>query len=81
MTIAAATWPDALVQVSWIVTGGVVAAVLVWSIFRTGQTAIRNEGGQRELVERLRREIAELRNELRKPASSPPTEGWRAPGG
>jgi hypothetical protein len=72
MTIAALTWPDAVVHVTWIAALGLVVAVLIWSIFRTGQTAIRSEPGQRELVESLRREVEDLRARLQK--SGPPTE-------
>jgi hypothetical protein len=64
MTIAALTWPDALVHATWIAAGAVIVVVLIWSIFRTGQTAIRSESGQRELVERLRREVDDLRARL-----------------
>jgi hypothetical protein len=46
MNIAALTWPDAVVRVTWIVAGAVVLAVIIWSIFRTGQTAIENEREQ-----------------------------------
>jgi hypothetical protein len=42
-----------------------VLSVLTWSIFRTGQTAIRKDSEQRKLVERLRREVEELRAQLR----------------
>jgi hypothetical protein len=72
MTIAALTWPDAVVHVTWIAALGLVVAVLIWSIFRTGQTAIRSEPGQRELVESLRREVEDLRARLQQ--SGPPTE-------
>jgi 4-amino-4-deoxy-L-arabinose transferase-like glycosyltransferase len=64
MTIAALTWPDALVHATWIAAGAFIVAVLIWSIFRTGQTAIRGESGQRELVERLRRDVDDLRARL-----------------
>jgi hypothetical protein len=72
MTIAALTWPDAVVHVTWIAALGLIGAVLIWSIFRTGQTAIRSEPGQRELVESLRREVEGLRARLQQ--SGPPTE-------
>ena len=42
MTIASLTWPTASVYIALIVSLGVVVAVLIWSIFRTGQTAIRS---------------------------------------
>jgi hypothetical protein len=41
---AALTWPAASVYIALILAIGVVVAVLIWSIFRTGQTAIRTEG-------------------------------------
>ena len=43
MSIAALTWPAAVVYVALIVTAGFVFAVTIWSIFRTGQTAIKTE--------------------------------------
>lgn len=51
MTIAALSWPTASVYIALILAAGIVVAVLIWSIFRTGQTAIRSEGRrQRETV-------------------------------
>ncbi len=44
MTIAALSWPVAVVWVAVIAAVALVVAVLVWSIFRTGQTAIRSDG-------------------------------------
>jgi TRAP-type C4-dicarboxylate transport system permease small subunit len=49
MTIAALTWPEAAVYVALTVTVGLVVAVLIWSVFRTGQTAIRRDSRPREL--------------------------------
>jgi len=46
MTIAELTWPAAAVWATLIVTTGVVVSVLIWSIFRTGQTAITSEGSR-----------------------------------
>lgn len=46
MTSLALTWPDALVAATAIAAVGLVLAVLVWSIFRTGQVAIKNEWSQ-----------------------------------
>jgi hypothetical protein len=43
MTIAALSWPGAVVAVAVIWAVALVLAVVVWSIFRTGQTAIRHE--------------------------------------
>ena len=48
MSIAALTWPAAVVWVAVIVTTGAVLSVLTWSIFRTGQTAIQKEARQSE---------------------------------
>jgi hypothetical protein len=64
MTIAALTWPAAVVDVAIIVAAGTVLSVLIWSIFRTGQTAIRKEIRQDELVESLRAEVRELRESV-----------------
>jgi hypothetical protein len=47
MTIAALSWPEAAVYIAVIVAVGQVVAVLIWSIFRTGQTAIRSDSRQR----------------------------------
>jgi hypothetical protein len=43
MTLAELNWPEALVWSTTIASIGLVVMVLVWSIFRTGQTAIRHE--------------------------------------
>ena len=45
MTIAALNWPEATVYATAIASVAVIVAVLIWSIFRTGQTAIRSERG------------------------------------
>jgi uncharacterized membrane-anchored protein YhcB (DUF1043 family) len=66
MIVAAITWPTAIVHVAWIAAVGLVLSVLIWSIFRTGQTAIKKEAGQHELLESLRTEVDELRRELRR---------------
>ena len=42
MTIAALTWPAASIYIALIVGAALVAAVLIHSIFRTGQTAIQS---------------------------------------
>jgi hypothetical protein len=47
VTIAALTWPATVVWAALIVTTGIVVSVLIWSIFRTGQTAIKSEGSRR----------------------------------
>jgi hypothetical protein len=51
MTIAALDWPEAAVYIAVIIAAGLVASVLVWSIFRTGQVAIRNESRRGERVD------------------------------
>jgi hypothetical protein len=43
MIIAALSWPEASIYIAVIVGVALVAAVLIWSIFRTGQTAITND--------------------------------------
>jgi hypothetical protein len=48
MTIAAMTWPEAAVYISGIAALGLVLSVLIWSIFRTGQAAIKNEARRGE---------------------------------
>jgi TRAP-type C4-dicarboxylate transport system permease small subunit len=48
MTIAALTWPEAFVYVALIASVALVLAVLVWSMFSTGQTAIESESRHRE---------------------------------
>jgi hypothetical protein len=50
MTFAALTWPEASVYIALIFGASLAVSVLIWSIFRTGQTAIRNESQQRERV-------------------------------
>jgi hypothetical protein len=48
MTFAALTWPGASVYIALILGASLAVSVLIGSIFRTGQTAIRNESRQRE---------------------------------
>jgi uncharacterized membrane protein len=43
MVIAELSWPEAVVWVSGIAAVALVLAVLIWSIFQTGRTAIRSE--------------------------------------
>jgi hypothetical protein len=43
MSIATMTWPEAAVWITGIAALGLVLSVLIWSIFRTGQTAIKHE--------------------------------------
>jgi len=52
MSLATLTWPEASVYIAIIISSGLVLAVLVWSIFRTGQTAIRSESRHRDRAER-----------------------------
>ena len=47
MIIAALSWPAASLYIALIVSVALVVAVLIWSIFRTGQTAIRSDSRQR----------------------------------
>jgi hypothetical protein len=54
MTIAALNWPEASVYIAVIVAAGLVVAVLIWSIFRTGQTAIRSDCRERHRGDDLR---------------------------
>jgi hypothetical protein len=64
MIVFALTWPEAAVYVALIAAAGLVVAVLVWSIFRTGQTAIKEETSQRKIVDALRADVDQLRSEL-----------------
>ncbi len=43
MTIAALSWPAASIDIALIVAIALVVAVLIHSIFRTGQTAIQSD--------------------------------------
>ena len=43
MTLAALNWPEASIFIAAIAAAALVLAVLIWSIFRTGQIAIRSE--------------------------------------
>ena len=54
MITAALTWPQASVYIALIAAGGLFLSVLVWSIFSTGQTAIRSENVRRDTVDNLR---------------------------
>ena len=47
MSLATLTWPEASVYIAIIAAAGVALSVLIWSVFRTGQTAIRYEPGRR----------------------------------
>jgi cytochrome c-type biogenesis protein CcmH/NrfG len=48
VTIAALSWPAASVYIALIVSVALVVAVLSWSIFRTGQTAITSDSRQQD---------------------------------
>ena len=48
MPLASLTWPQASVDIAIIAAVALVVSVLIWSIFRTGQTAIRTEGHGRQ---------------------------------
>jgi hypothetical protein len=54
MFLATLTWPEASVQMTLIAAVAVVVGVLIWSIFRTGQTAIKKEVRQQEELDRIR---------------------------
>jgi hypothetical protein len=43
MTVAALTWPEAIVSVAAIAAVSLVVTVLVWSIFLTGRTAMQRD--------------------------------------
>jgi ABC-type maltose transport system permease subunit len=47
MTIADLTWPEASVYIAVIAAAALLLAVPIWSIFRTGQTAMRTGSRQR----------------------------------
>jgi hypothetical protein len=47
MAIAALSWPATAIWIAVIIGIAVVLAVLVHSLFRTGQAAIQNEGKRR----------------------------------
>jgi len=57
MILAALSWPDAVVRATLIASIALVLAVLIWSIFRTGQIAIKGESREHE---GLRRQVEEL---------------------
>jgi TRAP-type C4-dicarboxylate transport system permease small subunit len=43
MTIATLSWPEASIYIALTVSVALVVTVLIWSIFRTGQTAIERD--------------------------------------
>jgi hypothetical protein len=52
MTTATLTWPEASIYIALIAAVALVVAVLIWSIFRTGQTAIRSDSRKRDPSEK-----------------------------
>ena len=54
MLITALSWPEASVRMTLIAAVALVLSVLIWAIFRTGQTAIKKEIRQVEELEKLR---------------------------
>ena len=48
MTIAAVSWPAASIYIALIVSVAIVVAVVIWSLFRTGQTAITSDSRKRQ---------------------------------
>ncbi len=75
MTLAALTWPAAVVYVALIAGVALVLAVSSWSIFRTGQTAIEKESRRDDDLESLRAEVRELRELV--PGATAPGGGAR----
>jgi hypothetical protein len=61
MTLATLTWPEASVYVTAIAAVAVILAVLIRSIFRTGQAAIRSDTRQREVADAELRRLGERR--------------------
>jgi hypothetical protein len=60
MIIAALSWPAASLYIALIASVALVVAVLIWSIFRTGQTAIRSDSRQREPSDKRRVSASEV---------------------
>jgi len=48
MAIAALSWPAASIYIALIIAVALVIGVLIWSIFRTGQTASARDNRGRE---------------------------------
>jgi hypothetical protein len=74
MTIATLSWPEAVVGATTVAAIALVLSVLIWSIFRTGQTAIRQEAGERKLIESLRTEVEQLRAQFERSGAPRETE-------
>jgi cytochrome c-type biogenesis protein CcmH/NrfG len=47
MAMAALSWPAASIYIAVIIAVALVVSVLIWSIFRTGQTAIARDNHRR----------------------------------
>jgi TRAP-type C4-dicarboxylate transport system permease small subunit len=60
MTIAALTWPQATVYIALIAAVALVVSVLIWSIFRTGQTAITSDSRKQEASDKRRMTAGEV---------------------
>jgi hypothetical protein len=62
MTIAALSWPAASLYIALIISIALVVAVLIWSIFRTGQSAITGDSRKRWQVARAARSTTSRRS-------------------
>jgi hypothetical protein len=60
MTIAALSWPAASLYIALIVSVALVVAVLIWSIFRTGQTAVTSDSRKRDRSDRRHVSASEI---------------------
>jgi TRAP-type C4-dicarboxylate transport system permease small subunit len=54
MTIATLNWPEASIYIALIAAVALVVSVLIWSIFRTGQTAITSDSRKQEASDERR---------------------------
>jgi Na+(H+)/acetate symporter ActP len=54
MTIATLTWPQASIYIALIAAVALVVSVLIWSIFRTGQTAITSDSRKQKASDERR---------------------------
>lgn len=52
MIIAALSWPAASIYIAVIAAVALVATVLIYAIFRTGQTAITSDNREQEATDR-----------------------------
>lgn len=60
MTIAALSWPAASLYIALIAAVALVATVLIYSIFRTGQTAMTSDSHRREASDKRRMSAGEV---------------------